>query len=1421
MAESIAKDEKLNYGSVEDPVQAPLINKQRLEETGWFSVLTFGWMSPLLAKGNEKVQLDPKDLTDWPLPENCRTDAVKNAFDDQWNRAKASKGKAASLAWSLAHAFGADFVRAGFLKLGHDLLIFVGPQVLNAIIQFLRNPSASPSQGLVLTALVTFSQLGMSLCLRHYFHKCYLTGLKVRTAVLMAVYRKALTIAQHERQARSTGEITNLVSVDAQRLQDLVTYLHAIWYSFLQIGLAIYFLWQQLGPSCLGGVAVIIFMMPVTKAVAQLMAAKQKLLMAAKDQRVQINNEVLGSMKVIKFQAWEASFQAKILALRNTELAVLWNYFVADYCSTLLWSSVPLLVAVGTFAVYVWTGNTLDVAEALTALALFEILRFPLFMLPQVINNIVEAMISLQRVQAFLLCEDHHPIPEGDQDGIHIHNASFVYDSKRSNSVSPKSKAQNDQINLDQQQISDMDWEIRILKSQLQDAENLIHELETGAEHNDHLQCKSLKSTCSVPADTLLSLRRITLECKPGDFIAVVGAVGAGKSTLLISILGELRPLTGGFVTVKGSIAYFGQNPFILNDTVRGNILFGNTQIDLKKYRSAISVCALNTDLQMLPGGDDCEIGEKGITLSGGQKARIAMARAVYHDADIYLLDDPLAAVDAHVGRHLFHHCILQQILNSDKDGYPLSKTQKPKSLILITNALQYLSHPRVDRIVVLNEGRIQEQGTYKSLTNNKSSLFSTFLKSFTDSLGDKTDPAPLDDTDKQLGPLTPNFSASSLNALGDVSLSPDIAKVLAPLSPTRSSSLRKDLDGSLKSSHEDQNNHGALTTDEFTEREIGHVSLAVYASWARAAGGIWVAFLILLATTNVEGINILSRWWLTYWSTHGGTNDIDHRGQAFYLAIYGAINLSAVLATFLRLLVITLGGLAASRKLFSRVLDSVLAAPMAFFDVTPVGRIVNRFSKDMYTVDEQLVSTLRSYLATMGSVCSTIVVVSSITPWFTVCLIPIIGYYLLQSQFFTKSYRELKRLDSVSRSPMYALLGETLDGITTIRAFGAQNALTARLVKILDLQQTAYFLTFTAQCWLAIRLELVGTMIITFACVFAVMEHSTMAGNEQFAGLAGLSISYALSVTQALNWSVRMSSDLEANMISVERIEQYCRLPSEASRQVPGDKELMDRPWPSEGQIVFLNVQLRYRPNLPLVLKGLNLTIPAKAKVGIVGRTGAGKSTLMVVLMRIVELDSGRVEIDGVDIRTVGLTLLRSRIAVIPQDPCLFQGSVRSNLDPFGDYTDDRLHEVLRRVGLYERQTTTQGKSTATSSPVSSLSDKVLEGGSNFSVGQRQLLVIARALLRESQIIIMDEATAAVDAETDSRIQKVMRTEFKHATCLTVAHRLNTIMDSTHILVMDAGRAAEFDTPQALLNRPDGLFRKLVDTWEADHGEE
>lgn len=847
-----------------------------------WSRLIFGWFEPLLILGNEQRYLDQKDLETVPLPEDCRTANVLQRFDRFWQHELIHETKP-SLARALFRSYRKDFMVAGVLKLLHDICVFVGPQVLHGIITFLRDPSQDFSYGLSLVALVTLSQLCMSLCLRHYFFKCYATGLRIRTAVVASVYKKSLNLSCGERQRRTLGQITNLTSVDAQRLQNLTTYLHAIWYCPLQIFLALMFLWRELGPSSLGGVASILVMIPVTGKVASWMAGMQKKLMEARDHRTEINCEVIGGIRSIKYQAWEEAFQEKIMGLRETELGRLVNYFAGETLAVLIWTCTPLLVALSTFTAYVFSGHELNVAEALTSLALFEILRFPLFMLPTVINNMVEAKVSIKRVESFLLAKEFKSIDQGNLKdvGIKMSNIYGYYDSK----VFPK--ISHDNLENDMEENS---RRISLLEAQLDDANKLIDSFQRG----------------TIPPDPgisgsndLLCLKRVSIDVNPGEFICLVGPVGSGKSSIVNALLGEVN-LTSGSLFVNGSLAYFSQKPFVMNDTIRNNVLFSHVKdpFNEKLYSAALRSTALTHDLRMFRDGDNEFVGERGITLSGGQIARLALARAIYHRADITVLDDPLSAVDFNVSKHLFEHAILQQLLDSDR-----------RCVILVTNAIHHLNHDRVDRILVVHDGRIVESGHYKDLMSNDNSILKKYV------------------------------------LLGKSEFEREVG--LGPQEP----------DGKI--AEKEQIFHE--TTGNFQrpadEAKIsGEIDRKIYFSWAKAAGGSFSVPIVLFIGCSVcEIMTFASNYFLTVWSR-------GESSQMYFLGTYAVLNLGAAVANAARMLIIVFYCVRASRVMYTRLLERILRVPMSFFDTTPLGRITNRFSQDINRLDEDLMDSLSEY---------------------------------------------------------------------------------------------------------------------------------------------------------------------------------------------------------------------------------------------------------------------------------------------------------------------------------------------------------------------------------------------------------------------------------------------------------------------------
>ncbi|EQC33914.1 hypothetical protein SDRG_08594 [Saprolegnia diclina VS20] len=1235
--------------------QSPLLAAPVLSDTcphdagACGSSLLFSWLTPLLDLGNQRpLQFD--DL--YQLNPTDRATNIDATFQRFWAIEAASP---CPRMWRVVlRAFGGPFLIAGLLKVLHIMSQFVGPLLIKSIVAYLSDPDATQLEGLMYAGAIFAAGVLQSFALRQYYFKCYEVGLRLRTAVVMSVYQKALRLGA----VPSTGQVTNLMSLDAQRLQTLPNYAHAAWFTLVQVSIAFYLMYVQLGVAFAAGIAVTLLLLPISSAISRAMRSLQTPLMHVKDVRLKVIFEVLSGIKVLKLQAWEPSYLQRILSIRCDELRQLRSYVFAKSYAGVVFNAVPSIVTVVSFAAYVYLGNTLDVGTALTSVALFEILRSPLNNVPEAMNGVVEGFVSFGRLEDFYGRPERVPVTQGDlaSPGIELNGTSFMYDGSERPALA----------HLDAR------W---------------------GMHH----------------------------------LVAVVGAVGSGKSSLLHGLLGNV-PCTQGQVYLRGTVAYVGQQPFIQNATLRDNITFG-LPFDVLKYKHAVSVCSLQADLAVLPGGDLTEIGEKGINLSGGQRTRVALARAVYMDADIYLLDDPLAAVDAHVGADIFKECI--------------GSALKEKLVVLVTNALQFLKD--VDSIVVLNNGAIVEAGPYASLVADPEAhpVLSAMLASIQSAPDDATDAS-----------MAPSNDAAAEQAKRTAAISSDTTM------------------------------RGDLIADE--DRAVGNVPWTTYAAWLTSCGGYGVATGIVLLFAIAQVAQVSSTLWLSYWSMHA-----DPTNQTYYLLVFVGLNVLASAFILLRSMGFYMAGLSGSKALFESVLATVLRAPMSFFDTTPLGRVMNRLSKDVYTVDESIPYNASFLLSSLMTLFSALTMTLLVTPLFGVALLPLTGFYYMAQRYYVAASCELQRMDATSRSPVYALLTETLDGLATIRASKVQAAFIARQAYLLDRNQRAYFLSFSAECWLGLRVECIGALAAATAVLLAVLSPHSAA----FASVAGVSLSYSFNVAQVLNWTVRFLAIVQTQMVSVERLDAYQTLATEAdwTSSTPPPQH-----WPASGRVVFDNVDLRYREGLPRVLRTLSFALRPNEKVGVVGRTGAGKSSLVVALMRLVELSGGRILLDGVDIAQLGLHELRGKIAIIPQDPVLFSGSIRSNLDPFGRFDDDALWVAIKRAHL----------------EMPSLDVIVDERGLNFSVGERQLLCIARALLKKAKVILMDEATASIDPSTDRRIQESIRTEFVNCTTLTIAHRINTILDCDRVLVMDKGAAAEFDAPSELLKNPNGLFTNLVDHW-------
>uniref|UniRef100_A0A4W4EQU7 ATP-binding cassette, sub-family C (CFTR/MRP), member 3 n=1 Tax=Electrophorus electricus TaxID=8005 RepID=A0A4W4EQU7_ELEEL len=1151
---------------------------------------------------------------------------------------------------ALLKAFGPYFLIGSAFKLLQDLITFINPQLLRMLIEFTKETGMPSWWGFSLAFMMFGCAVLQTLILHQHFQYCFVTGMRLRSAIIGAIYRKSLVITNEAKRSSTVGEVVNLMSVDAQRFMDLTTFLNMLWSAPLQIILALYFLWQTLGPSVLAGVAVMVLLIPFNAVIA--MKTKQ---MQHKDMRIKLMNEILNGIKVLKLYAWEVSFREKVLQVRQKELAVLRKAAYLGSLSIMAWTSAPFLVALTTFAVYVSVdeNNVLDAEKAFVSLSLFNILRFPLNMLPQVITSLVQANVSLKRIQTFLT---HDELDPGNVDRKPVASGEVG----------------------------------RLLYMKVLMAYPFVHSI-----------------NAMVPQ---------------GSLLAVVGHVGCGKSSLVSALLGEMENLEGE-ISVRGSVAYVPQQAWIQNATLRDNILFGKPYVE-QKYRCVLNACALTPDLDVLPGGDQTEIGEKGINLSGGQRQRVSLARALYSEADIYLLDDPLSAVDAHVAKHIFDNVI-------GPEGALRGKTR-----ILVTHGISFL--PQVDNILVLVEGTVSEMGSYQDLLK-QNGAFAEFLRNY---------------------------------SLEDIIEDDDVMEVL--------------LDEEESFPDDALSNHTDMVDNE---PAVNEVKFSVYWDYAKAVGpllSLFICFLYAGQSAAAIGANI----WLSQW-----TNDADDSARQenvhMRVGVYAALGISQGMA---QVEVLKGSKLHQSPKsLHQGLLDNKFHTPQAFFDTTPIGRIINRFSKDIYVIDEALPSTVLMFLGTVFASLATMIVIISSTPIFSVVVGPLALIYFFVQRFYVATSRQLKRLESVSRSPIYSHFSETITGTSVIRAYGRNGDFVLMSDMKVDENQKSYYPGIVSNRWLGVRIEFIGNCVVLFAGLFAVL------GKEKLSpGLVGLSVSYALQVTMSLNWMVRMTSDLESNIVAVERVKEYSETPSEAPWEVENKKPPNE--WPPEGNVEFADYSVRYREGLELVLRNISLKVKGGEKIGIVGRTGAGKSSMTLCLFRLLEAASGEIIIDGVKIAEIGLHDLRSKLTIIPQEPVLFSGTLRMNLDPFEKYSDDDIWNVLKLSHLHKFVSNQPAK----------LDLECSEGGENLSVGQRQLVCLARALLRKSRILILDEATAAIDLETDDLIQSTIRTQFEDCTVFTIAHRLNTIMDYTRVLVLDKGQIAEFDTPTNLIAQK-GIFYGMV----------
>ncbi|WRT70588.1 uncharacterized protein IL334_007586 [Kwoniella shivajii] len=1398
------------------------------DDVSLYSWLSFNWVDPFIRKGASQ-ELEPEDL-----PKLSLTMQTAIVFD------RFRQLKTSTLLRKIFLANKLDLGLDAGLTLIAVVFNYAGPYFLKKILDGLDTKSAEAISQAYIYAFLAFlaSTLKALTDLLHLWHGRRAT-VRIKAELTAAIYDKALrrkdasgiiTAKEDESKDKEgakvekksnadSGKVVNLMAGDTNRIGNTVSGGYYIYGAPFEIIVASIFLYNILGWSAFAGVVVLIIATPLNSFASKRSVKITQELLKARDKRIGVMNELIGAIQFIKFFAWIEQWKGRAAKARAEEMKQMVRSLINGIGFSLIWSLAPIFVTLISFTCYIFVAKReLTVSVAFTAISLFSMLRMPLNVIPTFVVIILQSLVSVKRIEDFL-AEDEVP--------------DWVCSLKRSSN--PREAAPT---------------KIGFENATLRWNTGKQSEPKSSPSTTITVQPPSPQGSTSTTAidsteaeEAFFALSDLNVDFPIGKLSVITGPTGSGKTAILTALLGEMELLKGHSYLpknttqvnekgLKNSIAYAAQTPWLQQKSIKDNILFGE-KFDEERYEMVLDACALNPDLDMLEDGDQTEIGAKGVSLSGGQKARVALARAVYSFTQHVLLDDPLAAVDSHTAKHLTDKCLNGPILDE-------------RTIILVSHHVELLL-PSSDYLVRILDGRIDAQGTPDELR-----------------------------------------SAGELDGL--------VALEEAEVTKSEAVVAKEDIEEEVEvvdTAEKKTKKKGPgkkLVQDE--ERAIGNVKWETYKLYIVAATYVtWVWTFIVLVLNQV--LTIAERWWLKVWGEayntefnshstiftlfkpavtdqtqyyhhndlhqhvlHHTTNAMVYNGSiattaldgiktyfppaqtnpGFYLTAYTAIVLGAAFLGIASSAVGSWSSYRAAITLHDRLLNQVMRSTVRFFNVTPVGRIINRFSRDVETIDSSLNGALRTVIIYVASLIGAIVTVAAIVPWFLVPAAVISYLYYQYSVVYLRVGRSLRRLEATLKSPIFSGFAELLDGVISVRAFSVEARFMNQLCEQVDKTHQAFYYYWMMNRWLLLRFDVLGAISVFLTTLFAL-------SGAVPAGSAGMAIVSAQSFVSACYWVSRFWGQLEMDFNSVERVQEYLSLPQEAPAIIPSNRP--PAYWPStDSGSTFLSVQdleIKYAPDLPTVFKG-SFDVKAGEKIGLIGRTGSGKSTLAMSLLRFADPNSGKIMLDGIDITTIGVDDLRSRITYIPQDAVLFSGTVRENLDPFNEHTDEELLDALSRVNLGPSDTPPSSKvpsrvqssrrleslvaeeATRSKSPAPStstgiggksiitLTTEVSAGGSNFSQGQRQLVAMARALLRRSNLIIMDEATASVDFATDEAIQAAIRTEFKSSTLLTIAHRLSSVIDYDRLLVLSDGKVAEFDTPINLLRKNDSLFKSLCE---------
>ena len=1333
------------------------------ETASLISRLTFFWMTEIVWKAFRKP-LEAHDL--YQLNRSYTASAIALGFGR-------TAAVTAPLLWRIFNFFKFSFFVQGAWAFITSILVIIRPLLIRRILQYLENQNRiSPTTtwlcviGLLLSGLLAST----ADCQANWIWRKI--SVKTRSVLLNEIYAKVLrkgiakpfqaqyksnpvketeieTETSKDGEA-SDGNLLNLISADVEVVADISGGLYLLWITFpVQMVLGTYLLYQILGTAGIIGVIVMMALLPLNLWLSKKLMNVQGQVLAASDARIQASNEVLNNIRTIKYNAWELPFRDRVLDRRGTELRRMRSRFIWWSISMTLFYLLPVVMTVFTCLFYtiVWD-KELGTDVAFPALATFAVLRVPINRAADSVTFYLQAYVSFKRISKFLAERDTYKylqLSRSDSPFVGFKDATLTWPTNRSNDLSDEG---------------------------------------------------SIEMT-STP--TAFRLQNIRVEFQKDALNIVCGPSGSGKSSLLLALLGEMDlvrgrvclPYTESGVTLHGlqnspdrllqPTAYCPQEPWIMNQSIRANILFG-LPFDTSRYEKVLHAVALLPDLSALDQGDRTVTGENGNRLSGGQKQRVALARALYSYSKYILLDDCFSAVDSRTAQHIFFHAIIGPLMRG-------------RTCILATHNTQ-LTVPHCKHAIILDKGQVSAQGTGEELV--AAGLLGTEILEVKEK--------PRNSWDDIL--IEPSKLSSSCDSLS--SRSSSRRKEKQPLN-----NVVKMVKSNLKLKDENSK-HEQHTSNYGESKSEGSISWSVVQFWlgSMGHGWFWIIVLVGFGIQQVTGLGLTL--WIKQWSyqydhlkaelslDRGGSSHKTIKPEKvldwYYLTVYFLIGCSYAVITFLRDMIVFYGSLKASRQIYERLLDSVLYAKLLFFDRVPLGQITNRFSKDVGVLDQSLVAFSIGAFQITGYLITVVLLISVYLPAFLVAATIIFLCYYCVGTVFIHGARDFKRIEAVERSPLYQQFGETIAGSASIRAYARTSVFAAQNYNLVDRINTPYLLQWASKEWLTFCIGFFSSLILFSTGAFVMWKKDSISS-----GAAGLVLTYAATFTDNMLWLVQLYAFVQQDLNSVERIVEYFGVELEDSRPLKRSAEKVSADWPSHGLVRFDNYTTSYAPELKPALQGVNFVAAAGERVAIVGRTGAGKSTFALALIRVLEAGGGRIEIDGIDIASVSLKQLRKAVTIVPQDPKVFGGTLRDNLSPVSFSNEGQMLAVLRAVRIL-------GSNTDPNSIMYSDLDRPAD---TLSRGQRQLLCIARGLLQCSSVFMLDEATASVDHATDVAVQASLRASIPACTTVfTIAHRLSTIADYDRVIVLEAGHIVELGSPKDLLSHhgEKARFRRMCE---------